>query len=89
MLEDLKKNFDRLAALYEKERQRAGELDSSLNRCKAEIEAYKEQINDLKKQIDSRKLTDAFTAGGENTAAKERIDRLIREIDKCIALIEA
>ena len=39
--------------------------------------------------MDNLKLTEAFTSpSGGNAVAKERIDKLIREIDKCIALLE-
>lgn len=89
MLEEIRTNIGRLIAAYETEKQRSDQLQSSLQQRNAEIEAYKEQITDLKKQIDNLKLTGAFTASGDNRVAKERIDRLIREIDKCIDLIEA
>ena len=51
-------------------------------------EAYRKQITDLNQQIDNIRLASAFTGAGGNAAAKERIEKLIREIDKCIKLLE-
>ena len=42
---------------------------------------------ELNRQIDNQRLTNAFTAGG-SPDAKDRLTRLIAEIDKCIALLE-
>lgn len=90
MLEGLKNNISKLIALYEKEKQRADSLEQSLAESRSESQKLKEQINELKQQIDSLKLTSAFTAtGGDNSAAKERIDKLVREIDKCIDWLES
>ena len=89
MLEDVKSNIEKLISLYETQKQTSEELRVSLDRSRAETAACKEQISELKKQIDSLKLTGAFTSTGDNQAAKERIDKLVREIDKCIAFLEA
>lgn len=88
MLEEIKNNIDKIIALYETQKQRADELDCQLSKSREELAACKEQINELKKQIDSLKLTGAFTSTGDNSAAKERIDKLVYEIDKCIAYLE-
>ena len=37
---------------------------------------------------ETRKLTEAFTGGGDRAAAKEKVDTLIREIGKCISCLE-
>lgn len=89
MLEDIKSNIEKLISLYETQKQTSEELRIALDQSKAETAACKEQINDLKKQIDSLKLTGAFTSTGDNSAAKERIDKLVREIDKCVAFLES
>ena len=44
---------------------------------------------ELERQIDNLKRTEAFMAGGADTAsAKKKIDRLMKEIDRCISLME-
>ena len=51
------------------------------------MEVYKEQIIELERQIDNQKLAGAFL-NGDNVESKKKIDRLIREIDRCITLME-
>lgn len=88
MLEEIKDNFTRLVALYENEKQRADKLADLLAQSEAEAKSYQAQITDLNGQIDNLKLTFAFSGGGDTRMAKERIDALIHEIDKCIKLLE-
>ncbi len=47
MLEDVRKNIERLIALYERERQTKENLVIELRRKDAEIDSYKKQIADL------------------------------------------
>lgn len=89
MLEDIRKNIERLIALYEGERQQKERLVLELRQRDEEIDSYKKQIADLERQVDNLKLTEAFTApAGSGDAAKEKIERLITEIDRCISLLE-
>lgn len=89
MLEDVRKNIERLIALYERERQTKENLVIELRRKDAEIDSYKKQISDLERQVDNLKLIEAFTAHGEGSAAaREKIDKMISEIDRCISLLE-
>lgn len=88
MLEDLQSNFTRLISLYETQKQRADALAERLAQEEAQSQSYREQIEDLNHQIDTLRLSGAFVGGGDNRDAKERLDKLIREIDKCIKLLE-
>lgn len=88
-INELRSNIARLIALYEAEKQRADSLASKLSVSEGEILKYREQITDLNLQIDNQRLMSAFLAGGDMEQAKERISRLIREIDKCIKLLES
>lgn len=88
MLEDLRKKIERLIALYEAEKAENQRLREELQSCKETGANLKEQIMDLESEIETRKLTEAFTAGGNRAAAKEKVDTLIREIGKCISYLE-
>lgn len=88
-INELRSNIARLIALYEAEKQRADSLASKLSVSEGEILKYREQITDLNLQIDNQRLMSAFLAGGDREQTKERISRLIREIDKCIKLLES
>ena len=89
MVTGLKQNFEKLIALYEHEKQRGDALRSELDRVKASEESLGQQITELKREIENLRLAGAFKGSPEGTtAAKEKIARLIREIDKCISLLE-
>lgn len=95
MLEELKAGVSRLLALYEKEKQRADSLSRALSeseaqvlKCREELKKYKEQITDLNLQIDNLRLRSAFSSGSDRSQAEAGIDKLIKEIDECIRLLE-
>ena len=88
MIPDLRSKIERLISLYEREKQRADLLAAELAASRSEIADKKQQITELKSQIDHYKLQAVFTSGPDTQASKDTLDRLIRDIDKCIKLIE-
>ena len=89
MLETVKEKITRLIAAYETEKMERIRLQSKLEQSLAENETYRKQIIELERQIHNQKLTEAFKAGGADTAAaKKKIDSLMKEIDRCIKLME-
>lgn len=89
MLEDIKASIEKLVSAYEAEKETSRALNEELRQAKAQNENYRKQITELEKKIDNLKLSEAFIGtSGNGEAARERIDRMIREIDKCISLME-
>ena len=88
MLEGIKTDIEKLIALYEAERSERERLQAELVRCGAENESCRKRIEDLEQQVNNLLLSEALGVGGDSSAAKEKIERLIKEIDKCIALLE-
>ncbi len=89
MLETVKEKIRQLIAAYESERMERMKLQTELEQTRKQNEDYRKQIIELERQIDNLKLTEAFMAGGaDTTAAKKKIDRLMKEIDRCITLME-
>ncbi len=88
MLETVKEKIKRLIAAYESEKVWRMGLEAELEQAKLQNETYRKQIIELERQIDNLKLTEAFRGGGDNAAAKKKIDSLMKEIDRCIALME-
>ena len=88
MLENIKTDIERLIAMYEKERTERIALQERLARCMSENESCRKQIVELEQEVDNLHLTEAFGAVGDNKAAKEKIDKLVKEIDRCISLLE-
>ncbi len=88
MLEGIKTDIEKLIALYEAERSERVRLQSELQRCKVENESCGKRIEDLEQQVNNLHLSEAFGVAGDGSAAKEKIEKLIKEIDKCISLLE-
>lgn len=77
-------------------------LIDSLERTKVELETAKEDYKNLelrfetkndecealKKRYENLKVAKAFVEGDpDNQAAKQKINKIVREVDKCIALL--
>jgi len=89
MLETVKEKIKQLIAAYETEKMERTRLQTELEQLKTQNETYRKQIFELERQIDNLKLTEAFMAGGsDSSSAKKKIDSLLKEIDRCITLME-
>ena len=89
MLETIKQRIRQLIAAYEAEKMERESLQAALDKAQAQNEAYRKQITELERQIDNLKLAEAFKAGSEGSPqARKKIDSLMKEIDRCIALME-
>lgn len=89
MLETIRQKIIRLIASYEKEKNERIRLQDELEKSRAQNETYRKQITELERQIDNLKLTEAIKGNAINGAeAKKKVDSLLKEIDRCIKLIE-
>ena len=89
MLETIRQKIIRLIASYEKEKNERIRLQDELEKSRAQNETYRKQITELERQIDNLKLTEAIKGNAINgTEAKKKVDSLLKEIDRCIKLIE-
>ena len=88
MFEEIKTDIRRLIAAYESAKVENKALKSELELVKVQNDDYRKQIIELERKIDNLELTEAFLGTAENRGeAKEKIARMIKDIDKCIALI--
>ena len=89
MLDTLKQPIVKLIAAYETEKSERERLTKELEAVSVQNETYRKQIIELERQLDNLKLTEAFKASsGNSPEAKKKINNLIKEIDKCISLME-
>ena len=89
MLETIKQKIAQLIAAYEAEKAERERVQALLEQAEIQNKQYREQITELNRTIDNLKLAEAFKAGpASSPEAKKKIDSLIRDIDKCISLIE-
>lgn len=61
--------------------------DEELQRLREQISNNAQQIASLEEANKTLKIAKSLTGAGENTDAKLKINELVREIDKCIALL--
>ena len=87
MFDAVRQKIAQLMAAYESEKAECERLRAALEQSTAQNEAYQKQIIELERQIDNQKLAGACL-NGDNTESKKKIDKLIKEIDKCITLIK-
>lgn len=89
MIQDLERYLEQLIARYEKVKAENASLKKSLSECTDKLETYRSRTEILEKKISSLQLSEAFvsSAGKDNKEARRRVERLIREIDKCIELL--
>ncbi len=88
MIEDLRKDIERLVALYENEKKRGDDLASSLALSQSEIKELKQRNAELTDKLRKLEIANAFASKDTSFEAKSSIDRIIRQIDQCIKLIE-
>jgi len=88
MLEDVRKNIEQLIARYEAEKAENERLRQELHTCEETGSALRKQILELESEIETRKLAEAFSGGIPGPDARQKLDTLIKEIDKCISCLE-
>jgi len=88
LLVDLKNN---LSLLISKQDQLVGDrtkLEEHIEKLQEQLSASNEKIISLEEQNRQLRLAKAVSGGNENPGeAKDKINELVREIDKCLALL--
>jgi len=88
MLESIRKEIEQLIARYEAVKAENEHLRQELQACEETGASLRKQIQELESEIETRKLSEAFSTGAFGAEAKAKVDTLIREIDKCISYLE-
>jgi regulator of replication initiation timing len=84
----LRNNFKRIITLYEKKKEENLILKTENEDLKKQLSDYIKQNNNLKHKENNTNLASAFIeASGSNHNAKIQVNRIVREVDKCIALL--
>jgi chromosome segregation ATPase len=84
----LNKNIGKLLDEYNSLRTGYDELQKELNELSSQLQRRESEVEDLKKSYERVKLTGALLGEGENAReAKRKLNELVREIDRCIALL--
>lgn len=63
-------------------------IKKELAACKNELETSKNTIKELEKKLEKLQLIKAFGASSADVKeAKQKISKIVREIDKCISML--
>jgi cell division septum initiation protein DivIVA len=85
----LNRKIDDLLKVYSILKEENKDLKSRNESLKREVQEKEARMKELEMKYDRIKLSGAILGEGENaTEAKRRINELMREIDKCIALLD-
>ncbi len=84
----LKGRIEHIISAYESAVFENNELKRQLQASQQELETSKKTIKELKDKLELQQLTNAFRGSSQDIKeAKQRIARIVREIDKCISLL--
>ena len=84
----VKEKVERIISDNQRLRAELVKLDSERDGLKHKVSESENRVADLQKRIEVMELGEAMASvSGDNRKARLRINRLLREIDKCIALM--
>ena len=85
----LKRSVEALVSEHEKLRELAADLKNELSEVKRQLAEKNEEVKELQTRYERAKFTGAVLGNGDDAAkARKRVSELVREIDKCIALLD-
>ena len=88
IIRKLKGHIEQIISKYELALSENRVLNEELDGCREELENKEKRIKELEKKVELMQLGDAFKASSEDVKeAKKKIGRIVREIDKCISML--
>jgi len=86
--EQLQSRIQQLIGMYEKQKSANELLSKQKSDIQEEIRLEQERVKDLEEKYNKLKISKALIASSEDVHdAKLKVNRMVREIDKCIALL--
>jgi len=89
-LEALSSNVDKLVSFCQSLIDRNVKLTNEIENLNTELNKKKEKLTEIEKKYNDLKLAQAFSSptSDGNREAKQKINKIIREIDSCITLLK-
>ncbi|MEG2790476.1 MAG: hypothetical protein RSA98_02655 [Odoribacter sp.] len=87
VINELSFKIDKLIKLYISSLEQNKDLEGKIEVLQTELEGVKRENRDLNEKLKITKVASAISGGDGSYEAKMRINQLVREIDKCIALL--
>lgn len=89
LIESFKLKFEKLVEKYKLLKDENVKLAEENANLKQKLEAKEKELSDNKKEQNTQQLANTFLAASDNNPqeAKNKINKIVREIDNCIALL--
>ena len=87
IIKELNLKIEQLIKRYISSLDKNREMNSEMKELRIQIERMKSENMKLHEEIKTLKVAAAISTGEGSSEAKNRISQLVREIDKCIALL--
>ena len=88
VIQKLKGHIEQIISKYELALSENISLKEELEKNKTDLEEKNNKIKELEQKVELMQLGDAFKASSEDVKeAKKKIARIVREIDKCISML--
>lgn len=87
VVNELDYKIEKLIKLYISSLERNKDLESKIETLQSELEMATKEKQDLNEKLKTARVANAISIGDGSYEAKMRINQLVREIDKCIALL--
>ncbi|MDF1559260.1 MAG: hypothetical protein P1P83_03550 [Bacteroidales bacterium] len=85
----LRRSVENLVLEYEKMVELTATMKDELSAVKQQLAEKNEEVKELQTRYERAKFSGAILGSGEDAVtAKKRVSELVREIDKCIALLD-
>jgi len=85
----LRRSVESLVYEYEKMVELTATLKDELSAVKQQLAEKNEEVKELQTRYERAKFSGAILGSGEDAlTARKRVSELVREIDKCIALLD-
>jgi len=85
----LRRSVESLISEYEKMVELTATLKDELSAVKQQLTEKNEEVKELQTRYERAKFSGAILGSGEDAlTARKRVSELVREIDKCIALLD-
>ncbi len=87
VVEELKQKVESLIELYENSKQQINHLQEENNKLKNQIKQKDTELANLKEKYSRLELAKSIASSETTHDAKIKINRIVREIDNCISLL--
>ena len=85
----LRKSVEELIAGHDELVELAARLNNELSEARRQLAEKNEEVKELQARYERAKFSGAVLGSGEDAVtARRRVSELVREIDKCIALLD-